>query len=195
MSIRLAEADRTIQAALAKARDLAVNISVTVCDADGRLVAFQRMDGTLAEAHRASYGKALASATSGRPSGDESIEFSEDFKDFRTATVIGEDAPIIRRPCFMAEMVAEPINPPSSANSGDWYMAGRRSAAVRSKMSRRRAWRIGEASTLSASAPARLASSISGTIRSGRSTVRMTSSTPLALAASCRERMFEDDTV
>ena len=71
MSIRLAEANRAIQGALAKARNLAVNISVTVCDADGRLVAFQRMDGTLAEAHRHSYGKALASATSGRPSGDE----------------------------------------------------------------------------------------------------------------------------
>src|SRR5262249_45127013 len=75
MSIRLAEANRAIQAALAKAHNLAVNISVTVCDADGRLVAFQRIDGTLAEAHRASYGKALVSATSGRPSGDESIEF------------------------------------------------------------------------------------------------------------------------
>src|SRR6478736_6286567 len=92
MSIRLAEANRAIQGALAKARNLAVNISVTVCDADGRLVAFQRMDGTLAEAHRASYGKALASATSGRPSGDESIEASEHF---RTATVIGEGVALI----------------------------------------------------------------------------------------------------
>ena len=95
MSIRLAEANRAIQGALAKARNLAVNISVTVCDADGRLVAFQRMDGTLAEAHRASYGKALVSATSGRPSGDESIEASEHF---RTATVIGEGIAPMRRP-------------------------------------------------------------------------------------------------
>ena len=62
MSIRLAEANRAIQAALAKAHNLAVKISVTVCDADGRLVALQRMDGTLAEAGRASIGKALASA-------------------------------------------------------------------------------------------------------------------------------------
>jgi glc operon protein GlcG len=95
MSIRLAEANRAIQAALAKAHNLAVNISVTVCDADGRLVAFQRMDGALAEAGRASIGKALASARSGRPSGDESIEGSEYF---RAATVIGEGAPLIRRP-------------------------------------------------------------------------------------------------
>ena len=95
MSIRLAEANRAIEAALAKAHNLAVNISVTVCDADGRLVAFQRMDGTLAEAHGASYGKALASATSGRPSGDESIEFSEYF---RTASVIGEGVALLGRP-------------------------------------------------------------------------------------------------
>ena len=98
MSISLAEANRAIQAALAKAHNLAVKISVMVCDADGRPVAFQRMDGALAEAHRGSYGKALVSATSGRPSGDESIKFSEDFKEFRTATVVGEAVPIIRRP-------------------------------------------------------------------------------------------------
>jgi uncharacterized protein GlcG (DUF336 family) len=98
MSIRLAEANRAIQGALAKAHNLVINISVTVCDADARLVAFQRMDGTLAEAHRASYGKALASATSGRPSGDESIKGSENFKEFRTATVIGEGLSPSRRP-------------------------------------------------------------------------------------------------
>jgi uncharacterized protein GlcG (DUF336 family) len=66
MSIRLAEANRAIHAALAKAHNLAVNICVTVCDADGRLVAFQRMDGALAEADLASIGKALASVRSGR---------------------------------------------------------------------------------------------------------------------------------
>ena len=95
MSIRLAEANRAIQAALAKAHNLAINISVTVCDSNGRLVAFQRMDGALAEADRASIGKALASARSGRPSGDESIEGLDDFQ---VATVIGEGAPLIRRP-------------------------------------------------------------------------------------------------
>jgi glc operon protein GlcG len=95
MPIILAEANRAIHAALAKAHNLAVNISVTVCDADGRLVAFQRMDGTLAEAGGASIGKALVSVTSGRPSGDEAIKDSEYF---RAATVIGEAAPLIRRP-------------------------------------------------------------------------------------------------
>ena len=95
MPIILAEANRAIHAALAKAHNLAVNISVTVCDADGRLVAFQRMDGTLAEAGGASIGKALVSVTSGRPSGDEAIKDSEYF---RAATAIGEAAPLIRRP-------------------------------------------------------------------------------------------------
>jgi uncharacterized protein GlcG (DUF336 family) len=60
------------------------------------------MDGTLAEADLASYGKALASATSGRPSGDESIEVSQDFRPAtvigETATVLGEGRPVIRRP-------------------------------------------------------------------------------------------------
>ena len=96
MSIRLTEANRAIHAALAKAHNLAVNISVTVCDATGRLVAFQRMDGALAEADRASIAKALASATSGRPSGDESVEGQSDFP--LTATVIGEAMPLLRRP-------------------------------------------------------------------------------------------------
>jgi len=95
MSIRLTEANRAIHAARGKAHNLAVNISVTVCDADGRLVALQRMDGALAEANLASIGKAIVSARSGRPSGDESIEGSEYF---RAATVIGEGAPLIRRP-------------------------------------------------------------------------------------------------
>jgi uncharacterized protein GlcG (DUF336 family) len=106
MPIRLAEANRAIQAALAKAHNLAVNISVTVCDADGRLVALQRMDGALAEANLASIGKALASARSGRPSGDESIEGSEYF---RAATVIGEGAPLIRRPGSIGHGGYDPV--------------------------------------------------------------------------------------
>ena len=95
MSLTLAEANRAMQATLAKAHNLAVNISVAVCDADGRLIAFQRMDGTLAEAHRAAYGKALASARWGRPSGDESLQPSEHS---RTGTVIGEGVAPLRRP-------------------------------------------------------------------------------------------------
>jgi glc operon protein GlcG len=95
MSIGLAEANRAIHAALAKGHDLAVKICVAACDADGRLVAFQRADGALAEADLASIGKALASVRSGRASGDQSKEASEYF---RAATVTGEAAPRLRRP-------------------------------------------------------------------------------------------------
>src|SRR5215510_10272928 len=96
MSIRLAEANRAIHAALAKAHNLAVKICVTVCDARGRLVAFQQMDDALAEADRASIGKALASATSGRPSGDDPFKGQSSFP--LTGTVMGEAVPLLRRP-------------------------------------------------------------------------------------------------
>jgi glc operon protein GlcG len=95
MAIKLADAYRAIQAAQAKASSLALQISIAVCDADGRLVAFQRMDGALAEANRASIGKALASVRSGRPSGDQS---SEGPTDFRAGTVVGEGFMPLRRP-------------------------------------------------------------------------------------------------
>ena len=67
MSLSLAEANRAMQATLAKAHNLAINISVTVCDADGRLIAFQRMDGTLAEAHRGSIWKSVSLGQIGTP--------------------------------------------------------------------------------------------------------------------------------
>jgi uncharacterized protein GlcG (DUF336 family) len=54
------------------------------------------MDGALAEAGLASIGKALASVTSGRPSGDESVVGQRYFP--RAATVIGEGIPLLRRP-------------------------------------------------------------------------------------------------
>ena len=94
MAIKLADGNRAIHAAQAKASSLALEVSVAVCDADGRLVAFQRMDGALAEANLASIEKALASSQSGRPSGDQSIESPN----YRAATVIGDGLSPLRRP-------------------------------------------------------------------------------------------------
>jgi glc operon protein GlcG len=93
VSIRLAEANRAIRAVLSKAYTLDLNLTVTVCDCDGRLVAFQRMDGAFAD--NASIGKALASVRSGRPSGDQSIEAANFF---RTGIVNVEGAWFFRRP-------------------------------------------------------------------------------------------------
>jgi uncharacterized protein GlcG (DUF336 family) len=94
MTLTLAEAHRIIEGAIAQAQELKVEISVTICDANGRLIALNRMDGAFAESNRGSIGKAIASAASGRPSGE--AEASVDFS-LRTGTVIGEGAPIIRR--------------------------------------------------------------------------------------------------
>jgi uncharacterized protein GlcG (DUF336 family) len=69
MALTLDEANCIVQAALAKARDLNIKISVAVCDAGGRLIAFSRMDGAIWASAYGSQGKAIASAAFGRPSG------------------------------------------------------------------------------------------------------------------------------
>jgi glc operon protein GlcG len=94
LTLTLAEAHRIIEGAIAQAQELKAEISVTVCDANGRLIALNRMDGAFAESNRGSIGKAIASAATGRSSGE--AEASVDFS-LRTGTVIGEGAPIIRR--------------------------------------------------------------------------------------------------
>jgi uncharacterized protein GlcG (DUF336 family) len=47
MPLTLAEANQVVQGALGRAKELNIKISVAVCDAGGRLVAFNRMDGAL----------------------------------------------------------------------------------------------------------------------------------------------------
>ena len=70
MTLRLDEANRVIAGAIAKASELSIRISVAVCDAGGRLVAFQRMDNAIWASAYGSQGKAVASAAFGRPSGE-----------------------------------------------------------------------------------------------------------------------------
>jgi glc operon protein GlcG len=70
MSLTLEEANRIIRSALAKAQELNIKISAAVCDAGGRPLAFQRMDGAIWASAYASQGKAVASAAFGRPSGE-----------------------------------------------------------------------------------------------------------------------------
>ena len=69
MALTLMEANRMIQAALAKAQELNVKISVAVCDTGGNLVALSRMDGAIAVSAMVAQGKAAASAGFGRASG------------------------------------------------------------------------------------------------------------------------------
>ena len=70
MGLTLEEANRILRGALAKAQELNIKISAAVCDAGGRLVAFQRMDSAIWASAYASQGKAVASAAFGRPSGE-----------------------------------------------------------------------------------------------------------------------------
>jgi glc operon protein GlcG len=70
MSLTLAEANRIIEGAVAKAQELNIKISVAVCDAGGRLIAFNRMDGAIWGSVYGSQGKAVASVAFARPSGE-----------------------------------------------------------------------------------------------------------------------------
>jgi glc operon protein GlcG len=70
MALTLDEANKIIQGAVAKATQLNIRVSVAVCDAGGRPLAFQRMDGAHWASAYGSQGKAIASAAFGRPSGD-----------------------------------------------------------------------------------------------------------------------------
>jgi glc operon protein GlcG len=66
----LEEANRIAEGAIAKAKELNIRVSVAVCDAGGRLVAFQRMNNAIWASAYGSQGKAVASAAFGRVSGE-----------------------------------------------------------------------------------------------------------------------------
>jgi len=70
MTLTLEEANRVIASAIDKANEIGVGMNIAVCDAGGRLVAFQRMDNAIWAGVYGSQGKAIASAAFGRPSGD-----------------------------------------------------------------------------------------------------------------------------
>ena len=70
MALTLEEANRIVEGALAKAKQLNIKVSAAVCDAGGRLIALQRMDNAIWASAYGSQGKAVASAAFGRASGE-----------------------------------------------------------------------------------------------------------------------------
>ncbi len=70
MALTLAEANRAIEGAIARALELNIKINVAVCDPGRHLIAFNRMDGAIWGGAYGSQGKAIASAAFGRASGD-----------------------------------------------------------------------------------------------------------------------------
>lgn len=69
-TLTLADANRVIAGAVEKATAIGARMNIAVCDAGGRLIAFQRMDGAMWAGSFGSQGKAIASAAFGRPSGE-----------------------------------------------------------------------------------------------------------------------------
>ena len=69
MALTRDDANKAMDAAVKKAQELNIKISVAVCDPGGRLLAFSRMDGMGWAAVYGCQGKAVASAATGRPSG------------------------------------------------------------------------------------------------------------------------------
>ena len=70
MALTLADSNRIMAAAIAKAAELNIKISVAVVDAGGRLIGLQRMDGAIWASAYGCQGKAVASSAFGRPSGE-----------------------------------------------------------------------------------------------------------------------------
>jgi uncharacterized protein GlcG (DUF336 family) len=70
MTLTLAEANQVVHAAIEKAREMNIRVSVAVCDAGGRLLAFNRMDHAIWGSIYGSQGKAIASVAFGRASGE-----------------------------------------------------------------------------------------------------------------------------
>ncbi len=68
MNLTLAEANRIIEGAMAKADELNIRISAAVVDGGGRLLAFQRMETATWASCYGSQGKAIAAVGFGQPS-------------------------------------------------------------------------------------------------------------------------------
>ena len=93
MTLQLADAKKVIDGAIAMARQLKVEVSVAVCNHEGRLIALNRMDGVpFDECSREALGKAIASATWGVPSNKPEAWIDHPTTDI----VIGEAAPVVR---------------------------------------------------------------------------------------------------
>ena len=69
MALTLTDANKMVVAAMAKANELQVKLSIAVSDTGGHLITLSRMDGASAVTATVAQGKAAASAGFGRASG------------------------------------------------------------------------------------------------------------------------------
>ena len=68
MNLTLSEANRMVQAAITEANRIGIRLSVSVCDAGGHLLAFNRMEGAIFISAVAAQGKAFGAVGFGRDS-------------------------------------------------------------------------------------------------------------------------------
>ncbi|PKB78755.1 MAG: hypothetical protein BZY88_16795 [SAR202 cluster bacterium Io17-Chloro-G9] len=68
MALTLADANRMVSAAIKAAEEKNIKLSVSVCDAGGNLLAFNRMEGAIIISAIAAQGKAVGSVSFGRDS-------------------------------------------------------------------------------------------------------------------------------
>ena len=68
MNLTLGEANRMVQAAITEANRIGIRLSVSVCDAGGHLLAFNRMEGAIFISVVAAQGKAFGAVGFGRDS-------------------------------------------------------------------------------------------------------------------------------
>ena len=68
MGLTLGEAKRMVDAAIAEAERIGIKLSVSVCDAGGHLLAFNRMEGAIFISAVAAQGKAVGAVGVGRDS-------------------------------------------------------------------------------------------------------------------------------
>jgi len=100
MTITLADAERMIQVAKAKAEEMGIRLTIAVVDKHGDLVALSRMDGAPWRSLNISQGKAFASVEFGVPSG----ELTE-----RSNTPVMRALMEIRKGLFVPQQGAVPI--------------------------------------------------------------------------------------
>jgi uncharacterized protein GlcG (DUF336 family) len=91
VTLTLTDANSIVKAAIAKAQQLDIHVSVAVCDDHGRVIALNRMEGAFMEVDRFAVGKAIASTGTGLPSG-EVVGFFHS----RVDEVLGEGFPEYR---------------------------------------------------------------------------------------------------
>ena len=139
MALTLAEANRILQAAITKAQEMNIKVSAAVCDAGGRLVAFNRMDGAIWGSVYGSQGKAIASVAFGRASRQFFAPATERMLDLATIPVGGrvldaatmlDQAAMIARRQGLSNVAARAVRRvPSGRTQRDARRVGRRGLA------------------------------------------------------------------